>query len=132
MKTCQSSIKQRTWQQKGTKRYKMEGPKSWQTKKAPKRANCKGMGTNQVSKPLHPQPLKSSCEKHKARILVKIFRVCMLACEGRRGEELWELDIRFLVQFWLKEQILQTPFFLRNLCSLRKENTEVTKKRQRT
>jgi hypothetical protein len=52
-KTCQSSIKQSTWQQKGRKRYKMEGPNSWQTKKPPKRANRKGMGTNQVPKPLH-------------------------------------------------------------------------------
>jgi hypothetical protein len=41
MKTYQLSIKQRT-QQRGRKRYKMEGPKSWQTNNIPKRANQKG------------------------------------------------------------------------------------------
>ncbi len=41
MKTCQLSIKQRA-QQRGRKRYKMEGHKSWQAKDIPKRAYRKG------------------------------------------------------------------------------------------
>jgi hypothetical protein len=41
MKTYQLSMKQRT-QQRGRKRYKMGGPKSWQTKNIPKRAYHKG------------------------------------------------------------------------------------------
>jgi hypothetical protein len=41
MKTYQLSIKQKT-QQRGSKRYKMEGPKSCKIKKILKRANCKG------------------------------------------------------------------------------------------
>jgi hypothetical protein len=41
MKTYHLSIKQIT-QQRGIKRYKMEGPKSWQTNNIPKRANRKG------------------------------------------------------------------------------------------
>jgi len=40
MKTYQLSIKQRA-QQRGHKRYKMEGHKSWQAKNIPKRANHK-------------------------------------------------------------------------------------------
>jgi hypothetical protein len=39
MKTCQSSRKQ-SIQQRGRKRYKMEGPKSWQMKNPPKRVDC--------------------------------------------------------------------------------------------
>jgi hypothetical protein len=46
------------------KKYKMESRKSWQTKKPPKRANCKGMGTNQVLKPLHPPLLLKSQEAY--------------------------------------------------------------------
>jgi hypothetical protein len=38
MKSCQSSIKQ-SIQQRGRKRYKMEGPKSWQMKNTPKRVD---------------------------------------------------------------------------------------------
>jgi hypothetical protein len=40
MKTYQLSIKQRA-QQRGHKRYKMKGHKSWQAKNIPKRANHK-------------------------------------------------------------------------------------------
>ncbi len=38
MKTGQSPIKQIT-KQRGRKKYKMEGPKSWQTKNPPKRVD---------------------------------------------------------------------------------------------
>jgi hypothetical protein len=39
MKTCQSSIKQ-SIQQRGRKRYKIAGPKSWQMKNLPNRVDC--------------------------------------------------------------------------------------------
>jgi hypothetical protein len=41
MRTCQPSIKQGI-QQGGRKRYKMERPKSWQTKNLPKKADHEG------------------------------------------------------------------------------------------
>ncbi len=53
MKTYHLSIKQIT-QQRGIKRYKMEGPKSWQTNNIPKRANHKGNEKNQVLEPSPP------------------------------------------------------------------------------
>jgi hypothetical protein len=79
MKTCQSSIKQSTGQQKGRKRYKMEGPKSWQTKKPPKRANHKGMGTNQVPKhpPLPHTKLREAYSKNFSQNFWSILRVSL-------------------------------------------------------
>jgi hypothetical protein len=41
MKTCQMSIKQNT-QQRGGKKYKMEGPKSWQKENISKRVDPLG------------------------------------------------------------------------------------------
>jgi len=52
MKTYQLSMKKRT-QQRGRKRYKMEGPKSWQTKNIPKRAYRKG---NKKKSGIEPYP----------------------------------------------------------------------------
>jgi hypothetical protein len=86
-----------------TKRNKMEGPKSWQTKETSKAGKSQGNGNKSSTQtPTPPHPPTPSCEKHIARILVKIFGLCVLACDGRTGqagEELWELDIRYLVQF---------------------------------
>jgi hypothetical protein len=63
METYQTSIKQSA-QQRGRKRYKLEGPKSWQTKIPHERKIAMGTRTNQVPK---TQVMISMPDKEKGR-----------------------------------------------------------------
>jgi hypothetical protein len=66
IKTYQLSMKQIT-QQRGRKRYKMEGHKSWQTKNTTKRIDCKGNNKKSSTWTLPPPIEKSILNKGEGR-----------------------------------------------------------------
>jgi len=58
MKTYQTSIKQSA-QQRGGKRYKLKGPKSWQTKDPPQKEDCyRNKNKSNTQNPSHDKHAK--------------------------------------------------------------------------